>query len=136
MAGVRDFRELAAWQRAHELRILCEELLQNPRVRCDSKYFDQLSDASGSAPRNIAEGFGRFRPKENAQYVRVAKGSVYEILSLFIEGQDKGYIAAPDFPRYETAAKRAIGTTVRYLRYLESCDGPPKTTKFVRQDSK
>ena len=59
MAGVRDFRKLAAWQRADELRILCEELLKDPRVQRDYKPRDQLSDASGSAPRNIAEGFGR-----------------------------------------------------------------------------
>jgi hypothetical protein len=53
MAGARDFRELAAWRRANELQMLCEELLQSARVKRDFKYFDQLSDASGSAPRNI-----------------------------------------------------------------------------------
>jgi four helix bundle protein len=127
MAGVRDFRELAAWKRADELRMLCEELLRNPRVKRDFRFFDQLSEASGAPSRNIAEGFGRFRPKENAQYVRVAKGSLNEILALFIEGESKGYISAADFDRYETAAKRAIGTLVGYLRYLDGCEGPPRT---------
>ena len=73
-AGVHDFRELAAWQRAYELQLLCEELIQRPRVKRDIRYVGQWSDASSSALRNIAEGFGRFRPEGNAQYVRVAKG--------------------------------------------------------------
>jgi hypothetical protein len=47
------FAKLAAWRRANELQMLCEELLQSARVKRDFKYFDQLSDASGSAPRNI-----------------------------------------------------------------------------------
>ena len=123
MASVRDFRELAAWQRADELRVLCEALLANPRVQRDFKFRDQLSDVSGSAPRNIAEGFGRFRPRENAQYVRVAQGSQNEIRDLFIEARRKGYISERDYPHHETAARRAIGTTTRYLHYLNSCDG-------------
>ena len=139
MASAKRFTELAAWQRARELQILCEGLLKDPRVRCDAEFRRQLSDASSSAPRNIAEGFGRFRPRENAQYVRVAKGSANEVQTLFYEAQDKGFIKPEDFPRYNTAADRAIGTMVGYLKYLESCDpdGPsgrgPKRPRKPRQ---
>ena len=122
MAGARRFTELAAWKRARELQILCLDLLKDQRVQRDFKFRDQLSDAASSGPRNIAEGFGRYRPRENAQYVRVAKGSANEVLSLFHEAQDKGFIKAEDFPRHETAANRAIGTIVGYLKYLEGCD--------------
>jgi four helix bundle protein len=139
MAGARRFTELAAWQRVHELQLLCEELLKNPRVQRDFKFRDQLSDAASSGPRNIAEGFGRFRPRENAQYVRVAKGSANEVLTLFMEAQTKGYIGSEEFPRFETAANRAIGTVVRYVKYLETCDPdgptkpPPKRRKSMRR---
>jgi four helix bundle protein len=128
MAGARRFTELAAWQRAHELQVLSEELLKLPAVQRNFKFRDQLSDASSSGPRNIAEGYGRFRPRENAQFVRVAKGSANEVLTLFIEARTRGYIAADDFARFETAANRAIGTIVGYLNYLERCapEGPTK----------
>jgi four helix bundle protein len=122
MAGARRFTELAAWQRAYEVQILSEELLRLPNVKRNFKFRDQLSDASSSAARNIAEGFGRYRPRENAQFVRIAKGSAHEVLNLFIEAQTRGYISTQDFPRFETAANRAIGTIVRYLQYLETCD--------------
>ena len=129
MSGARDFRELAAWQRAEELRELAAQILALARVRANRKYWEQLDDSSSSGPRNIAEGFGRFRPREFAQYVRIAKGSENEVLQLFIEGQKKGYISAKDFPKFETAARRAIGTAVGLIRYLENSKGPRNTGK-------
>ncbi len=122
MTGAKRFTELAAWRRSHELQKLCQDLLEHPQVRREFKFRDQLSDAASSGPRNIAEGFGRFRPRENAQYVRVANGSANEILTLFIEAHTKGWLTEADFPRFETAARRAIGTIVNYLKYLDSCD--------------
>jgi four helix bundle protein len=122
MAGAKRFTELAAWKRARELQILCLDLLKDDRVQRDFKFRDQLADAASSGPRNIAEGFGRYRPRENARYVRVAKGSANELQSLFYEAQDKGFIKPEDFPRYDTAANRAIGTIVGYLKYLDRCD--------------
>ena len=136
MASAKRFTELAAWQRARELQILCEGLLKHPRVRYDPEFRKQLSDASSSAPRNIAEGFGRFRPRENAQYVRVAKGSANEVHSLFYEAQDKGFIKPEDYPRYETAANRAIGTIVGYLKYLDRCDPDGPTGKRAKRPKK
>jgi four helix bundle protein len=98
MAGAKRFTDLAPWKRAHELQILCLELLKDPRVQRDFEFRDQLADAASSGPRNIAEGFGRYRPRENAQYVRVAKGSANEVHDLFIEAQTKGFIKPEDFP--------------------------------------
>jgi four helix bundle protein len=128
MAGAKRFTELAAWKRVHELQLLCDELLRNPRVQRDFTFRDQLSDAASSGPRNVSEGFGRFRPRENAQYVRIAKGSANEVLTLFMEAHAKGYIVPEEFPRFLTAANRAIGTLVGYVKYLETCDpdGPSK----------
>ena len=130
MAGAKRFTELAAWKRVYELQLLCEELLKNTRVQRDFTFRDQLSDAACSGPRNVSEGFGRFRPRENAQYVRIAKGSANEVLTLFMEAQTKGYIVPEEFPRFLTAANRAIGTLVGYVKYLETCDpdGPEPRT--------
>jgi len=67
------------------------------------------------------KGSGRIRPAENAQYVRVANGSANEVLNLFIEARKKAYLNDAEFPRFETAARRAIGTIVNYLKYLDKC---------------
>ena len=121
MAAIKKFTDLAAWQRAHELLLACQDVLNRPQVLLDARFREQLADAAASVPRNVAEGFGRFRPAENAQYVRVAKGSANEVFSLFIEARTKGYVSDAEFPALETAANRAIGTLVGYLKYLETC---------------
>ena len=124
MASLRDFREFAAWQRADELRDLAEEFLARPGVAARFRRANQLSDAAASAPRNIAEGFGRFRPREFAQLVRVAKASETEVLDIFIEARKKRFLSDDEFKRYEIAARRAIGTAVGLIRYLEGADPP------------
>jgi hypothetical protein len=85
MSGFKDFREIAAWQRSREVKMLAYTLLAKPEVARDFKFRDQLLDSARSAPRNIAEGFARYKHKEFAQFVRVAKGSLGEVLDHFID---------------------------------------------------
>ena len=79
MAGFRDFREIVAWQLAHELKVKVDGFLCRPEFKHKFKFCDQLGDAARSGPRNIAEGFARFKHKEFAQFVRIAKGSEAEV---------------------------------------------------------
>ena len=79
MAGWKDFREIAAWQYARDLKIRVDEYLERPHVKRKYRLHDQLSDAVRSGPANIAEGFGKYGNKEFARYVRIAKGSEVEV---------------------------------------------------------
>ncbi len=126
MAGFRDFRDMAAWQRSREVRQLAYELLKQPEASRDFKFRDQLRDAARSAPRNIAEGFARYKHKEFAQFVRIAKGSTGEVLDAFIDAVDSGYLSPTDFPRHEHACKKALSAINGLIRYLESTPDPPK----------
>jgi len=120
MAGFRDFRELVAWQRAHELKLLADALLAKPDVVRRYKFCDQLSDAARSGPRNIAEGFARFRHKEFARFVRVAKGSEAEVLNHFIDGHSKGYLTAAELDLGDHAVKKALKAVNGLIRHLDS----------------
>lgn len=108
MSGARDFRELVAWQLARQLKMLAEEICNRTGPARDFKYRDQLRDSAASGPRNIAEGFGRFRHKEFAQFVRIGKASEVEVLNHFVDGVDKRYISKEEFPRLEHAARKAL----------------------------
>jgi four helix bundle protein len=73
MAGVDRYEDLDTWQLSVELRDRIFAWIEaSPQVK-NWKFRDQILDASISPPRNIAEGFGRFRPREFASFVRIAR---------------------------------------------------------------
>ncbi len=73
--GAKDFTELYSWQRSKQLQVIIHELIKRPMVARERKFCDQIGDSADSAPRNIAEGFGRFEGKEFAQFLKVAIAS-------------------------------------------------------------
>lgn len=73
----KDFTELEAWKRAHEMRlkvyILCKYLPKN-----EFDIIRQIKRSADSVAANIAEGYGRFHYQENIQFCRQARGSLEE----------------------------------------------------------
>jgi four helix bundle protein len=122
--GVRDFKELVAWRLADELRVVVIEFCKRPMVVRQLRYRDQLTDAASSAPRNIAEGFGRFRHREFAQMVRIAKGSEHEVLDLLTEARHRGFLTSEEFDAHERLARRAMGAAAGLIKYLEKTPDP------------
>jgi four helix bundle protein len=90
----------------------------------DSKFRDQLHDTSASAPRNIAEGFGRFRPREFAQFRSIARASLVELQNHLIDARDRGYLPERDDSRLMNLAGAAIRTTTRLMRYHQARSTP------------
>lgn len=125
MAGFRDFREIVAWQLAHQLKLRIDEFVGRAEVARRFKFCDQLADAARSAPRNIAEGFGRYRHKEFAHFVRIAKGSEVEVLNHLIDACDQRLISRDEFVVAEHDVRRALKAANGLIRYLESTPDPP-----------
>ena len=57
---------------------LVEKLPQNKHIR----LIGQIESAAVSVPQNIAEGKGRQYKKEFIQFLHIAQGSVYEVVTL------------------------------------------------------
>jgi len=91
-SGARDFHELVCWQLAHQLKCEVFDMTETGPASRDFRFRDQIRDSSASAPSNISEGFGRFRPREFAQHLRYAKGSLKETKNHLIDGRDRGYL--------------------------------------------
>jgi four helix bundle protein len=125
MAGFKDFREIIAWQLANQMKLRVDVFLGCPEFRRHFKFCEQLSDAARSGPRNIAEGFARFKHKEFAQFVRIAKGSEAEVLNHLIDARDQVLITADELIINERLAKRAMKAASGLIRYLESTPDPP-----------
>ena len=129
MAGWKDFREIAAWQYARDLKIRVDQLLERSTVKSKFRLHAQLHDAVRSGPSNIAEGFGKYGNKEFARYARIAKGSEVEVLNHLIDLRDQRLISEDELLLAEHAAKKAINACVGLIRHLESTPDPPRAPK-------
>jgi len=76
------FEKLDVWNMAVDLAetvlSLLEELPQNKHMR----LLGQMESAAVSVSQNIAEGEGRQYKKEFIQFLHIAKGSVFEVVTL------------------------------------------------------
>jgi len=112
----RRFEDLVCWQLANELK--CEVLAftsQEPASR-DFKFCDQIRDSASSATRNIAEGFGRYKPAPFAQYLGYARASIMETRSSLIDARDRKHVSETLGLRLLNLAQAALRTTTHLMR--------------------
>jgi four helix bundle protein len=124
LAGFRSFREFSAWQLAYALRRAVRPLCRRILSAGDFKLHGQIREAARSAPRNIAEGFGRYKHRDFARFVRIAKSSEVELLNHFGDAFDSGHMTDAERRALEHAAKKAIKAANGLIRYLESTPDP------------
>jgi four helix bundle protein len=117
----RNHEELFAWKLSARLRDEIVIAVDTGTAARDFKFRDQIKDSSASAPRNLAEGFYRFKPKEFAYFTRVARGSLGETKNHLSDGLQRGYFSQDEYRRLFELACWAMATTTNLLAYLLSC---------------
>jgi len=77
------YKDLLVWQKSLALVDQVIELIDNLETsRKHYRLYDQLESATTSVPMNIAEGKGRNSKKEFLHFLCIARGSLYETLTL------------------------------------------------------
>ncbi|MEL6329228.1 MAG: four helix bundle protein [Planctomycetota bacterium] len=111
--AIRSYRDLVAWQRAMAL----VELV----YRCSSSFpaderfglVSQIRRSAVSIPSNIAEGYGRGSAQDYQRFLRVARGSLFEVETQVIIAERLGYLtgdaAAGVREQIDSAAKVLSG---------------------------
>ena len=132
MAGWKDFREIAAWRYARELKLQVDVFLQRPAVKQKYDLYKDLYRAARSGPGNIAEGFGKFGNKEFARYARIAKGSEVEVINHLIDLEDQRLISSSERVATERAARKALKAVTGLIVHLESTPDPPRPKKRAK----
>jgi four helix bundle protein len=77
------------------------------RIQHDVRFRDHLQGAVSSAPRLIAEGFGRYLPGDFGGYLRKANGELKETLECLADGVDRGYFTEAQIVPLLRICKRA-----------------------------
>jgi len=93
----RRFEDLVAYQFSVELKEQIQKLLSAcPEARSDRKYCKQLQNAASGVDGCIAEGFGRCRPTEFANFLVYAIASLDEVKARLKDGMVRQYFRESD----------------------------------------
>ncbi|GET21237.1 four helix bundle protein [Prolixibacter denitrificans] len=76
-----DFRDMPVWQKAFTLLVEVYQIIK--RFPADERFAltDDLKRAANSVVHNLAEGYGRYEPKDKTRFYKIARGSAYESMS-------------------------------------------------------
>ena len=121
MATIKRPEDLDAYRIAVDLRERVFALVARPAVARHFKFCDQIRDSSRSAPANLSEGLGRYKPRDNARFVRNALGSLNETQNHLGEAYTEKYIDEDEFYELFALAGRAIATSTGWHSYLATC---------------
>ncbi|HVL39207.1 MAG TPA: four helix bundle protein [Fimbriimonadaceae bacterium] len=123
---IDSYEDLEIWQLGMELLVevyaVVEALPQHERFN----LINQMSRAAVSIPSNIAEGWGRGRSASQAHFIRVSRGSLYELATQLEAARRIGYISDS---QAEPLRLRTIHLGKKINAYLSWLEG-----SFVREE--
>jgi four helix bundle protein len=124
MAGVRTPTELDVYKLSDELARRVREVVDRAPFRRHQKLRQQMEEAAESPCSNIEEGFSRYLPLDNARFVRIAAGSLAELIRHLNRALARQLISPKEHSELRTLAKRALGAAVGYIVYLQTAQAP------------
>ena len=89
---IESYKDLIVWQKGIEL---VNDVYAVTKSFPKDELFgltNQMRRASVSIPANIAEGWGRKSTKNYIQFLRISRGSLFEIETLFVIARNQNYI--------------------------------------------
>ena len=117
--SIRSFTDLDSYKQCRSLRKSIAQLVKKC-FPAEEKFrlSDQIIRSSRCVTACIAEGYGRFHYKENAQYCRMARGSLQETLEHLITAYDESYITIENLKSFKIQIDACITCLNGYIAYL------------------
>ncbi len=116
--SVSSFQDLECWKKCRELRIKISELIKDFPDFEKYALASQMRRASRSTTNNIAEGYGRFHHKENIQFCRISRGSLYELLDDLEIALEEKYIDKIKYDDLNQLIVVCVKILNGYINYL------------------
>lgn len=122
MASVKDFEELAIFQKARELSQRIYPVTNKDGFKSDFRFVQQIRAAAGSIMDNIAEGFERGGNKEFLNFLYIAKGSCGEVRSQLIRANDVGYLTPEEYEDLYTECRKLSASIMNFIKELRASE--------------
>lgn len=122
MAAVKDFEELAIFQKARELSKKIYPVTNKDGFKSDYRFVQQIRAAAGSIMDNIAEGFERGGNKEFLNFLYIAKGSCGEVRSQLIRANDVGYLTEEEYIELYTKCRKLSAGIMNFIKEIKASD--------------
>ena len=103
------FERLDAWKVSLELYRKIAAVTRRLHRRDQQFLAEQIMRATLSISANIAEGTGREGMRESRQFFNIAKGSVYEVVSIAHVLRQEGLLQADEFSEAYQLCDRIAG---------------------------
>lgn len=120
-----SFEDLAVWQKgvtfAKNVVTLAEKITTNHK---HYRLIEQLESASTSISLNIAEGKGRHSRKEFVQFLYIARGSLYETVTLLIVFHSLNWIDDKQLDELKQSGDeigKMLSTLITKINRLPNC---------------
>ncbi|MDP3028189.1 MAG: four helix bundle protein [Deltaproteobacteria bacterium] len=100
---------LEVWNKAVDFAVEVIDTVEN--ISTDRRHYrllEQIEASSTSIAMNIAEGKGRFSNKEFIQYCYIARGSLYETMTLLEIFRRKRWISDDQYAQLESSGKEIV----------------------------
>lgn len=94
MGDIKSYRDLVAWQRAFTLGLSVYRASKAFPDREKYGITSQLCRSAVSVASNIAEGYGRGSSQDYVRFLRVARGSLYEMDTQLLFARELQYLTA------------------------------------------
>lgn len=110
--AIKSYRDLVAWQRARKL--VKEVYLLTAAFPVGERFglVSQMDRAAVSVPSNIAEGYGRATTQDYLHFLRIARGSAYELETQLVLAEDLGLCS-------QVESSKVGGTLQEVIRLLQ-----------------
>ena len=122
MAAVKDFEELAIFQKARELSKKICPVTNKEGFKSDFRFVQQIRAAAGSIMDNIAEGFERGGNKEFLNFLYIAKGSCGEVRSQLIRANDIGYLTSQEYDELYSECRKLSAGIMNFIKEIKASD--------------
>ncbi len=96
MSGIQSYKDLLIWKKGIDIVVLVYQLISD--LPKDEIYAlsSQIKRSAVSIPSNIAEGYGRHSTQSYIQFIKIARGSLFELETQLLIAEKLNFIKSVD----------------------------------------